>query len=497
MREEVMKEVNIAEYNIKKAVLEHYSRFPDKTNFVPEFIDENSCKFYYLDEEGFKKALFVANITGIDAEFEPADREKILEILENIDENNEEFDLFEGEDSVKDVEDILSSTYQDAPIISLVNQLIVNAVKAGVSDIHFENSDNYFLVRYRIDGVLRTIRRFKKGIHPQIIARIKVMAMLDVSETRKPQDGRINIKVGNRSVDMRVSTVPSTKGEKAVLRVLEKTKGLIKLDNIQIPKDILEKYRNYIKKPNGIILVTGPTGSGKTTTLYASLLELDREKKNIVTIEDPVEYEIDGITQVQVNPVVNLTFATAIRAFLRQDPDVMLVGEIRDEETAKAAVQASLTGHLVFSTLHTNDAPTAVARLVDMNVEPFLISSSLLLVIGQRLLRKLCPHCKTEKIIQDSDRALFGNIKIDFDKYMVGKGCSECMNIGYKGRIAIFEFLEINDEIRHLINRKADSTEIEKVARKYGYRTLVEEGLRHVKSGITSLEEVIAATKFE
>jgi general secretion pathway protein E len=492
-----METVNTTEYNLKKKVLGNYSRFPDKTNFVPEFIDENTCKFYYSDDEGFKKALFVTNMSGIDAKFEYASKEKILEKLEGIDEDTDDFGLLEEDDTTKGVEDILSSTYQDAPIISLVNQLIVNAVKAGVSDIHFENSDNYFLVRYRIDGVLRTVRRFKKGIHPQIIARIKVMAMLDVSETRKPQDGRINIKVGNRSVDMRVSTVPSTKGEKAVLRVLEKTKGLIKLDNIQMPKDIMGKYRNYIKKPNGIILVTGPTGSGKTTTLYASLLEIDREKKNIVTIEDPVEYEIDGITQVQVNSVVNLTFASAIRAFLRQDPDVMLVGEIRDEETAKAAVQASLTGHLVFSTLHTNDAPTAVARLVDMNVEPFLISSSLLIVIGQRLLRKVCPNCKIEKEILDSDRALFGNIRIDFDKYMVGTGCSECMHTGYKGRIAIFEFLEINDEIRHLINRKADSNEIEKVARKYGYRTLVEEGLRHAKVGITSLEEVITATKFE
>lgn len=482
--------------DLKKIVFENYQKFPDKTNFVP-FFEKDKPVIYFADNDGFKKALFFVKMVGIEAEIEETDRKKILEILEavsgdmNIDVDTERMDESES------VEDILSATYQDAPIISLVNQIIVNAVKSDASDIHFENLDDFFIVRYRIDGSLRTVRKFKKGIHSQIIARLKVMAMLDVSETRKPQDGRINIKVGNREVDMRVSTVPSTKGEKVVLRVLEKTKGLIRLDNLGLPVGFADKYKSYIKKPNGIILVTGPTGSGKTTTLYASLLELDREVKNIVTIEDPVEYQIEKITQVQVNPVVNLTFASAIKSFLRQDPDVILVGEIRDEETAKAAVQASLTGHLVLSTLHTNDAPTAIARLIDMGVEPFLVASSLMLVAGQRLVRKVCDNCKTEKIIDDSERKMFNNTNFDIEKYFIGNGCEKCMFTGYKGRAAIFEFLEINDEIRKLITSKSSSKDIEKEARKIGYKSLVEEGLRLVKEGKTTLQEVVSVTMVE
>ncbi|MBZ4671827.1 MAG: ral secretion pathway protein [Deferribacteraceae bacterium] len=482
--------------DVKKIVFSGYQKFPDKTNFVPR-VNDGQLKFYYSDMEGFRKALFLANNLGLKASYESVDKRVILEVLESISgELNIEIDATKGDDG-ESVEDILSATYQDAPIIGLVNQIIVNAVKADASDIHFENGDDFFIVRYRVDGILRTVRKFQKGIHSTIVARLKVMAMLDVSETRKPQDGRINIKVGNRAVDMRVSTIPSTKGEKVVLRVLEKTKGLISLDNLGIPEKFAEKYKNYIKKPNGIILVTGPTGSGKTTTLYASLMELDRETKNIVTIEDPVEYQIEKITQVQVNPVVNLTFASAIKSFLRQDPDIILVGEIRDEETAKAAVQASLTGHLVLSTLHTNDAPTAVARLIDMGVEPFLVASSLLLVVGQRLVRKVCEHCKQEKIVDDSEKKLFGNQSIDFDKYFVGKGCHECMNTGYKGRIAIYEFLEIDDEIRKLVTIKASSKDIERQARKKGYKSLVEEGMRLIKEGKTTMQEVIAVTQFE
>jgi len=482
--------------DLKKTVYSVYQKFPDKTNFVP-FINDNKLSFYYSDMEGFKKALFLANNLGLKASFESVDKRVILEVLESISSDLDVEIETTKEDDSESVEDILSATYQDAPIIGLVNQIIVNAVKADASDIHFENVDDFFIVRYRVDGILRTIRKFQKSIHSTIVARLKVMAMLDVSETRKPQDGRINIKVGNRAVDMRVSTIPSTKGEKVVLRVLEKTKGLITLDNLGIPEKFAEKYKNYIKKPNGIILVTGPTGSGKTTTLYASLMELDRETKNIVTIEDPVEYQIEKITQVQVNSVVNLTFASAIKSFLRQDPDIILVGEIRDEETAKAAVQASLTGHLVLSTLHTNDAPTAVARLIDMGVEPFLVASSLLLVVGQRLVRRVCEHCKEEKIIDESEKKLFGNQVISFDRYYTGKGCSECMNTGYKGRMAIYEFLEIDDDIRRLITIKASSKEIEKQARKKGYKSLVEEGLRLIKEGKTTIQEVITVTQFE
>jgi general secretion pathway protein E len=323
------------------------------------------------------------------------------------------------------------------------------------------------------------------------------MSMLDVAETRKPQDGRINIRVGNRNVDMRVSIMPSIFGEKAVLRILEKSKSLITLDGIGIPKEWLKKYRTYLSKPNGIILVTGPTGSGKTTTLYGSLLEMDRETKNILTIEDPVEYDIEGLTQVQVNPAVNLTFANALRAFLRQDPDIILVGEIRDEETAKAAIQASLTGHLVLSTLHTNDAPSAVARLTEMNIEPFLVSSSLLLVIAQRLVRKICPKCVV-KVKADKEIKNFFEVEgLSIDEYYTGKGCEDCFYSGYKGRTAIFEFLEINDEIRKLVNRSASAFEIRNAAKEMGFKPMFEDGFRLVKEGITTPDEVIAITKIE
>lgn len=479
-----------------KELLNFYQKFPEKNDFVP-LVGDDKITFFYSGDSGLKKSIILSDRFNIEPAFIESEKDNILKILEDISgisDNGEHFTTIGESD---EIQDILSASYQDAPIINLVNQIIIDAVKADASDIHFENVENSFNVRYRIDGMLNNPKIFKKGIHDQIIARIKVMSMLDVSETRKPQDGRINLKIGNRSVDMRVSTIPSTKGEKCVLRILEKTKGLVKLDNMGIPNYFTNTYKNYISRPNGIILVTGPTGSGKTTTLYASLLEIDRTRKNIVTIEDPVEYEIEGITQVQVNPAVNLNFPSAIRSFLRQDPDVMLVGEIRDEETAKAAIQASLTGHLVFSTLHTNDAPTAITRLIEMNVEPFLVSSSLLLVVGQRLIRKNCEKCKEKISIDSATFEIFKDIKLDFSEYYVGKGCDECMGTGYKGRMALFEFLEINDEIRRLINQKTDSETIARTASKLGYKRLLSEGLKLVKSGLTSIQEVVSVTKFD
>lgn len=477
---------------------EEYLKFPDRSDFVPIIKDNGEVKFLYFGESGLKKARLLSLFADINGEFEEVERSMILEKLEeyfgdDVDEDYEDGDVHD----LEDVSDILSASYEDAPVIKLVNQIIINSVKGGASDIHFESRENAFLVRFRIDGKLRTYKRYPKNLHDPVIARIKVMSMLDVAETRKPQDGRINIRVGNRNVDMRVSIMPSIFGEKAVLRILEKSKSLITLDGIGIPKEWLKKYRTYLSKPNGIILVTGPTGSGKTTTLYGSLLEMDRETKNILTIEDPVEYDIEGLTQVQVNPAVNLTFANALRAFLRQDPDIILVGEIRDEETAKAAIQASLTGHLVLSTLHTNDAPSAVARLTEMNIEPFLVSSSLLLVIAQRLVRKICPKCVV-KVKADKEIKNFFEVEgLSIDEYYTGKGCEDCFYSGYKGRTAIFEFLEINDEIRKLVNRSASAFEIRNAAKEMGFKPMFEDGFRLVKEGITTPDEVIAITKIE
>jgi general secretion pathway protein E len=475
-----------------------YLKFPDRSDFIPVIAEDGKVKFLYNGESGLKKARLLSLFTEINGEFQEVERSFILEKLEEYfgDDLSDDYENSDVQD-LEDVSDILSASYEDAPVIKLVNQIVINSVKGGASDIHFESRENAFLVRFRIDGKLRTYKRYPKNLHDPVIARIKVMSMLDVAETRKPQDGRINIRVGNRNVDMRVSIMPSIFGEKAVLRILEKSKNLINLDGIGIPKDWLKRYRSYLSKPNGIILVTGPTGSGKTTTLYGSLLEMDRETKNILTIEDPVEYDIEGLTQVQVNPAVNLNFANALRAFLRQDPDVILVGEIRDEETAKAAIQASLTGHLVLSTLHTNDAPSAVARLTEMNIEPFLVSSSLLLVIAQRLVRKVCPKCAI-KVKADKDiKSFFEEEGLSIDEYFVGKGCNECFNSGYKGRTAIFEFLEINDEIRKLINRSASAFEIRSAAKTLGFKPMFEDGFRLIREGITTPEEVITITKIE
>jgi general secretion pathway protein E len=426
----------------------------------------------------------------------PCDKEKIFEILETLggdvsgDEYGGDEEVFEDGDG-----NILSASYDDAPIIKLVNQLMIQAVKNGASDIHFEGKDNAFAVRFRIDGKLSTIRQFPKKMQDSVIARIKVISSLDVAETRKPQDGRINMKIGNRTIDVRVSTIPSVTGEKAVLRILERSKKMVTLENVGLNSNSLETFRHSLRRPNGIILVTGPTGSGKTTTLYAALQELISDDTNIVTIEDPVEYQMEKITQVQVNPAVNISFANAIRSFLRQDPDIILVGEIRDEETAQAAVQASLTGHLVLSTLHTNDAPTAVARLIDMDVEPFLISSSLLCSMGQRLVRKICPHCRQEVEADDYVKNYFAAEGFTLDKHFTGAGCDKCFNTGYKGRVGIFEIMSVNDSIRKLINERASSSDLMHEAQKYGYKRMFDYGFDLVKEGVTTPAELIAVTR--
>ncbi len=472
-------------------VIEIYSSFPERNDFVP-YEENGKLVIYYSTDKGLKKAKFLGFVLGESFVFKQIDQEEVLERIEDIlsEEPVQSNDIEE-----ESVEDILTASYDDAPIIKLVNQMIVNAVKKGASDIHFENRQKSFVVRFRVDGVLKTYRTFPRSLHDSIIARVKVMAQLDVAETRKPQDGRINIHVGNRDVDIRVSVVPSIYGEKAVLRILEKSRGLMSLDSIGMPQEWLKRYRQYINKPNGIILFTGPTGSGKTTTLYASLMDLDRDQKNIITIEDPVEYDIDGVTQVQVNTAVNLTFANALRSFLRQDPDVILVGEIRDEDTAKAAIQASLTGHLVFSTLHTTNAATAVARLIEMDIEPFLLSTSLLLVVGQRLVRRVCSSCAREVKVDETLKNTLTSCGVKLEDYMEGSGCDDCLYTGYQGRVPIFEFLEINDEIRRLINKKADAKAIEEAARNNGFKSMFEHGLELVEKGITTPQEVIAHTR--
>ena len=471
-------------------ILETYLKYPDRTAFAPEQKGDGAV-LLYAGSEGLEKARHLCFLLDEDIETVEADRQRIFSVIEAIESIRS--DDFQSElQDMDDADDILSASYDDAPIIRLVNSTVIRAVKSKASDIHFEGMTGRFAVRFRIDGKLATIREFPKSLQESVIARIKVMSDLDVAETRKPQDGRINLKIGSRDVDIRVSTVPSVTGEKAVLRILEKSASMVKLEKTGMPEEMLPVFRKMIKRPNGIILVTGPTGSGKTTTLYSALSEIVSDDTNIMTIEDPVEYHNDKITQVQVNRAVDITFASAVRSFLRQDPDVILIGEIRDKETAQAAVQASLTGHLVLSTLHTNTAPTAVARLIDMEVEPFLLSSSLVSVIGQRLVRKLCPHCKkpvqTDAYVRDFFAAA-GSLP---ETLYEPAGCDECMHTGYAGRVGIFEMVNIDDSIRKLINAKADASEIGHAAEKTGYKPFIHHGFKLVASGITSAGEVIA-----
>ena len=390
--------------------------------------------------------------------------------------------------------DILDDPNQ-APIIRFVNSLLTQAIKDRASDIHIEPFEKELVVRFRIDGVLYEIVKPPPKLQASIVSRIKIMAGLNIAEKRIPQDGRIRIRMAGREVDLRVSTLPVRHGERVVMRILEKG-TVFNLDQIGMSPAHLVTFREYITRPHGIVLVTGPTGSGKTTSLYSALSEINSPDLNILTIEDPIEYELRGIGQTQVNPKIDLTFASALRAHLRQDPDVILVGEIRDKETADNAVQASLTGHLVFSTLHTNDSPGAFPRLTDMGVEPFLVSSSLLMVLAQRLVRRLCHECKTAYAPTSVELA-------DFEvppESLLGRtvykanGCPACLQTGYKGRTGIYEVLEVTDSIRRLVQKEASGAEIKALAVAEGMKTLRDDGVRKVLEGATSFEEVLRVT---
>lgn len=389
----------------------------------------------------------------------------------------------------------LEAISREAPIIQLVNMLIVQGVKDRASDIHIEPSERGLLIRFRIDGVLHDIRALPNKIKSAVISRVKILAKMDIAERRLPQDGRFQVRFGTREVDLRVSTIPTVFGEKTVLRLLDKSKGLIKLEHLGFLPKQLTQFKSMISKSYGIILLTGPTGSGKTTTLYAALNKVNSKDKNIITVEDPVEYRLDRINQVQIMPKINLTFANALRSILRQDPDIIMVGEIRDIETAQIAVQAALTGHLVLSTLHTNDAASALTRLIDMQVEPFLISSSVIGVIAQRLVRVICEKCKEEYIPSEevlSELNIKNNLKNNSKiKLYRGKGCSFCKNTGYYGRTSIYELIELDEEIRSLIVSKVSSDVIKEVAVKKGMMTLKNSGLEKAIQGITTVEEVL------
>jgi len=381
-----------------------------------------------------------------------------------------------------------------APIISLVNLIILRAFKEKASDIHIEPfDDENTIVRYRVDGILHDAMYLPRKLHLAVISRIKIMSELDIAERRLPQDGRIQVNIQERKINIRVSTLPTVNGEGVVLRILNPASIKLELGSLGFSKNIIPKIKSLLKKPNGIILVTGPTGSGKTTTLYTMLNILNSMEKKIMTIEDPVEYKLKGINQVQAKPKIGLTFAAGLRSFLRQDPDIMLVGEIRDKETAEIAVQAALTGHLVLSTLHTNDASSSVIRLIDMGIEPFLISSSVIGVIAQRLVRRICPKCKKEMALTPDIIKILEENEIDKNKIILykGEGCSYCQDSGYKGRIAIFELMIISETLRELITHDTTNRKLRKAAINEGMNLLIEDGLKKACEGITTIDEIL------
>ncbi len=402
-----------------------------------------------------------------------------------------ELDLQDVARELSEPEDLLESD-DDAPIIRLINALITEAIKENASDIHVEPFETRLCIRFRIDGVLREVIEPPRQVSSLLVSRIKVMAKLDIAEKRLPQDGRIALRIAGRPVDIRVSTLPSGHGERVVMRLLDKQAGRLNLRHLGMGTGDDKRLRKMIQKPHGIILVTGPTGSGKTTTLYAVLSALNNSKRNILTVEDPIEYDLDGIGQTPVNSKVDMTFAKGLRAILRQDPDVVMVGEIRDAETAQIAVQASLTGHLVLSTLHTNSAVGAITRLQDMGIEPFLLSSSLLGIMSQRLVRNLCPDCKQPMPLTDEEKTKYSIS--DSDTVFQPVGCNSCLQLGYKGRSGIYELIEIDSQLATMIHDQESQQNIETYCRSQS-NGIISDGLRKVKLGITSLDEVFRVTR--
>lgn len=433
-----------------------------------------------------------------DAEFElklaavfQRDSSEARQLMQDI---GNEVDFFTLAEELPTEEDLLASD-DDAPIIKLINAMLSEAIKEGASDIHVETFERALVIRFRIDGVLREILKPNRQLASLLISRIKVMSKMDIAEKRLPQDGRISLRIGGRGVDVRVSTLPSSFGERVVMRLLDKNTTKLELKHLGMTLDNRNKMSELIHKPHGIILVTGPTGSGKSTTLYAALSEINSKDRNILTVEDPVEYQLDGIGQTQVNPKVDMTFSRGLRAILRQDPDVVMIGEIRDLETAQIAVQASLTGHLVLSTLHTNTAVGAVTRLRDMGLEPFLLSSSMLGVLAQRLVRTLCPECRQALPPTERELEQLALNDITEAKFIYhAKGCGSCNNTGYKGRTGIHELLIVDEDVRDMIHGGAGEQTVERYIRQFT-PSIRQDGISKVLEGVTTLEEVLRVTR--
>ena len=439
-----------------------------------------------LDIEAVEDAEFQSALQGLYENREGGN-------LSGVESLGEELDLAAIVDALPETEDLLEQE-DDAPIVRLINAIFAESLKQGASDIHIETYEKRLVVRFRVDGVLREVLQPRRALAPLLVSRIKVMAKLDIAEKRIPQDGRISLLMAGREVDVRVSTMPSSAGERVVMRLLDKQAGKMDLRQLGMSERDLSVMTELLSRPHGILLVTGPTGSGKTTTLYAGLGSINNREKNILTVEDPVEYNLEGVGQTQVNTKADMTFARGLRAILRQDPDVVMVGEIRDLETMQIAIQASLTGHLVLSTLHTNTALGAVTRLVDMGIEPFLLSSSLIGVLAQRLVRVLCPECREPHPIDASERRLLGDSAGPDTVIYRPKGCDACSHSGYVGRVGIYELVPINETMRQLIHDRASESKLVAEARAVA-QSIRDDGIAKVLAGVTSLEEVVRVTQ--
>ena len=467
------------------------ARFLRQCRCLPLSMRESTLILAMADPLDFETLAAVSGFTGLKVEPALAAEQEILDALDHYygeaekDEAGGEAHEALGDEDLEHLRDMAS----EAPVIRLVNNMIAQAVEKRSSDIHIEPFEKEFRVRYRVDGVLHSQEPPPRELKAAIISRVKLMARLNIAERRLPQDGRIKIKVMGREVDLRVSTLPTLYGESVVMRLLDRSAGsFYDLQSLGFDEFMLNRMEHYTSLPHGIFLVTGPTGSGKSTTLYSALKRINQPDKKIITIEDPVEYQMDGINQIHVNPQIGLTFASGLRHIVRQDPDVIMVGEIRDRETADIAIRAALTGHFVFSTLHTNDAPSAVTRLIDMGVEEYLISSTVVSILAQRLVRVICPHCKTEAgPVRTPEGKTVGSFR--------GAGCDRCLGSGFKGRVGIFELMELNDELRQLILAKADAMALTAAAHRNGMRSLREDGWMKVPLGLTTPQEVMRVTQ--
>ena len=483
-------------------------QFMRESRFIPGKQENNTLTVIMANPYDFYTLDAIRLATKKDIQVLLGEESKILEAIERsygsggssmekIIEDMESITDYQGgdEENVDQLRDMAS----EGPVIRLVNLVITRAIERRASDIHLEPFEDNFRVRYRVDGVLHDVESPPKRLQAAIISRVKIMAKMNIAERRLPQDGRIMLRVKGKEIDFRVSTVPTIHGESIVLRILDKSSIVLDIMKLGFARDTLDVFQNLIDHPHGIILVTGPTGSGKTTTLYCALGRINSPDKKIITVEDPVEYQLKGINQIQVKPAINLTFANALRSIVRQDPDVILIGEIRDSETAEIAIHSALTGHLVLSTLHTNDAPSAITRLINMGMEDYLLSSTIIGILAQRLVRTACPYCR---VPYTPDPAILHEMKMDGVnpeemKIFDVKGCSQCGNTGYWGRLGIYELLRMTEDIQKLIMEKKDANVIKDQARKSGMRTLREDGWLKVKEGITTVSEVVRVTQEE